>query len=448
MNRGRRRMTMAEALVRFLAAQRTEAGERLVEAVWAIFGHGNVAGLGHALYDAQADLPTLRAHNEQAMGHAAIGFAKASRRRRMMACTTSIGPGATNLVTAAATAHVNRLPLLLLPGDGFASRVPDPVLQQLERPGEPGVSVNDCLRPVSRYFDRIVRPEQLLASLPEALRVLTDPAECGPVTIALPQDVQTEAFDYPEAFFAPVVHRVRRPAPDPRELLEAVRLLQAARRPLIVAGGGALYAEAEAEVSALAGLLGAPVAGTQAGNGALSAAPPAWVGGLGVTGSAAANTLAREADVVLAVGTRLSDFTTASGTLFGPEATLVSVNVAASDAVKRGATPVVGDAQVVLRALCEALEGWRADESWTARVAELRGGWRAAQAVAPLRAGLLSPGVRLLLHGLRDRGGAGRQAGLPRPGGLRPRRGRLIPDAELRARDERGARAEAGGGGL
>ncbi|MCA9556672.1 MAG: 3D-(3,5/4)-trihydroxycyclohexane-1,2-dione acylhydrolase (decyclizing), partial [Myxococcales bacterium] len=259
---------------------------------------------------------------EQAMGHAAVAFAKANRRRRMMACTTSIGPGATNLVTAAATAHVNRLPVLLLPGDVFANRVPDPVLQQLEVPTDPGATVNDCLRPVSRYFDRIQRPEQLLASLPQALRVLTDPAECGPVTLALPQDVQTEALEVPDAFLEPTVRRVRRAHPDPRELQDALRVLRGARRPLLVAGGGVLYSEAEGALAELAHALGAPVAFTQAGNGALAAADPAWVGGLGVTGSAAANALAADADVILAVGTRLSDFTTASRTLF-PQARLL-----------------------------------------------------------------------------------------------------------------------------
>jgi 3D-(3,5/4)-trihydroxycyclohexane-1,2-dione acylhydrolase (decyclizing) len=384
MRGGTTRMTAAQALVRYLAAQRAEDGRPLFAGVWAIFGHGNVAGLGHALHEVQDVLPILRAHNEQAMGHAAVAYAKAQRRRRMMACTTSIGPGATNLVTAAATAHVNRLPVLLLPGDVFASRVPDPVLQQLELPGEPGATVNDCLRPVSRYFDRLHRPEQLLASLPQALRVLTDPAECGPVTLALPQDVQTEAFEYPDAFFAPTTHRLRRPPPDPRELQDALRLLRGARRPLLVAGGGVLYAEAEAELAALAHAGGIPVAFTQAGNGALGADDPAWVGGLGVTGSAAANDLARDADLVLAVGTRLSDFTTASRTLF-PQARLLSVNVAAFDAVKQGGLPVVGDAQVVLEAMIEGLRGWRADPAWSARAAQLRAAWRVtvARVTAP-----------------------------------------------------------------
>src|SRR5580658_3680001 len=241
------RLTAAQAMVRFLSAQRVEIDgrkQRLFEGVFAIFGHGNVAGVGEALYAARDALPTFRAHNEQAMGHAAIAFAKASRRRRMMACTTSIGPGATNMVTAAALAHVNRLPVLLLPGDVFASRRPDPVLQQVEDFGNGTVSANDCFRPVSRYFDRITRPEQILAALPRALSLLTDPAECGPVTLALCQDVQAEAFDYPETFFAARTWHIRRPRPDDTELAEAAATLCSARAPLIIAGGGVHYADA------------------------------------------------------------------------------------------------------------------------------------------------------------------------------------------------------------
>lgn len=374
------RLTMAQALVRFLAAQRVRIdGEttRLVEGVWAIFGHGNVAGLGHALAEVQDDLPTYRAHNEQAMAHAAAAFAKASRRRRLMAATTSIGPGATNLVTAAAAAHVNRVPVLLLPGDVFASRAPDPVLQQVEDFGDPNVTANDCLRPVSRWFDRIVRPEQLLTALPQAMRVLTDPASAGPVTLALPQDVQTEAYDYPAELFAPRVHALRRPRPDRAELSRAAAALRDARRPLIVAGGGVLYSEAEASLRALAARLGAPVATTQAGHGALPWSEPLYVGGLGVTGSEAANALAAEADVVLAVGTRLSDFTTASRSLFSPTAALVSLNVVAFDAVKHRAAPLVADAREGLEGLESAVGGGRVDEAWTARARGLREAWDA-----------------------------------------------------------------------
>src|SRR4051794_25095295 len=309
------RLTMAQALVRYVSVQRTEIDggvQPMFAGVWAIFGHGNVAALGEALWYARDVLPTYRAHNEQAMAHAAIAFAKASRRRRMMACTTSIGPGATNLVTAAAVAHVNRLPVLFLPGDVFASRRPDPVLQQVEDFGDPTVSANDCFRPVSRFWDRITRPEQLLQSLPQAIRVLTDPAECGPVTLCLPQDVQAEGFDWPESFFAPRAWTPRRPPPDAGELAAAARALAAAKAPLLIAGGGVLYSEAEAALADFAERHGIPVAETQAGKGALAWDHPRAVGAIGVTGSGAANELARAADLVLAVGTRLQDFTTGS----------------------------------------------------------------------------------------------------------------------------------------
>src|SRR5688572_15600193 len=300
---------MAEALVRFLANQEVD-GAPLFAGVWAIFGHGNVAGLGPALHAARGKLPTLRAHNEQAMAHAAIAFAKANARRRMMACTTSIGPGASNMVTAAAVAHVNRLPVLLLPGDIFASRRPDPVLQQLEAFGDPTASVNDCFRPVSRYFDRIMRPEQILSSLPAALRVLLDPADCGPVTIALPQDVQTETFDYPAEFFRRRVHRIRRSPPDAAELEAAAKTLRAAKWPFLIAGGGVKYALAEKQLAEFAQTHGLPVAETQAGKGSLAWNHDCNVGAIGVTGTAAANNLATRADVVLAIGTRLGDFAT------------------------------------------------------------------------------------------------------------------------------------------
>ncbi len=313
------RLTMAQALVRFLAAQTSEVdgGEQpLFAGVFAIFGHGNVAGLGEALYEAADRLPTLRAHNEQAMALAAVGFAKASRRRRMMACTSSIGPGATNMVTAAAVAYANRLPVLLLPGDIFAGRRPDPVLQQIEAFDDPTISVNDCFRPVSRWWDRITRPEQILESLPQVMRVLTDPAECGPVTLALPQDVQAEAYDYPEEFFRPRCWRWRRPPPDPAELADAAAALARARAPLIIAGGGVHYALAAECLGEFAERHDIPVAETQAGKGAIAWDHYCAVGSIGVTGSSAANALAAEADVILAVGTRLSDFTTASRSLF------------------------------------------------------------------------------------------------------------------------------------
>jgi len=370
------RITMAEALVRFLTNQELD-GVPLFAGVWAIFGHGNVAGLGPALHAARRRLPTLRAHNEQAMAHAAIAFAKAHARRRMMACTTSIGPGASNMVTAAAVAHVNRLPVLFLPGDVFASRRPDPVLQQLEDFGDPGATVNDCFRPVSRYFDRIVRPEQLLVSLPAALRVLLDPADCGPVTLALPQDVQTEAYDYPAEFFRRRAHRIRRPLPDAEELAVAVQLLKKARKPLLIAGGGVKYALAEARLAAFAEAHGTPVAETQAGKGSLAWDHACNAGAIGVTGSQAANALAARADLVLAVGTRLGDFATGSRALF-PAAKLVQLNIGAFDAAKHGALSLVADADAGLEALGRALGGWRAPAAWTAQAARLSRSWNRA----------------------------------------------------------------------
>ena len=349
------RLTMAQALVRFLAAQSGETDDHehaLFAGVFAIFGHGNVAGLGEALYAARDRLPTLRAHNEQAMALAAVAFAKANRRRRMMACTTSIGPGATNMVTAAAVAYANRLPVVLLPGDVFAGRRPDPVLQQIEAFGDPTISVNDCLRPVSRWWDRITRPEQILESLPQAMRVLTDPAECGPVTLALPQDVQAEACDYPEAFFVPRCWRIRRPPPDPAQLAEAAAALSKARAPLIIAGGGVHYAMACETLADFAEHHGVPVAETQAGKGALAWDHPCNMGAIGVTGGIAANELGAEADLILAIGTRLSDFITASRSLFrNPSGTIVQLNATGFDTAKHGALPLVADARVGLEAL-------------------------------------------------------------------------------------------------
>ena len=327
------RLTMAQALVRYLAALRIgdADGERLFAGVFAIFGHGNVAGMGEALAAVRDPWPTYRAHNEQAMAHAAIAYAKAQFRRRIMAVTTSIGPGATNLLTAAATAHVNRLPVLLLPGDVFASRAPDPVLQQLEDFHQGDLSVNDAFRPLVRYFDRILRPEQILTALPRAIQAMTDPANCGPACLALPQDVQTEAFDCPVEFLAPEPIRFRRPQPDPAEFERALALLRGAQRPLIVAGGGVLYSGAAAALDALARRAGVPVAETQAGKGSLAWDHPQNLGAIGVTGSPAANEIAGEADVVLAAGTRLQDFVTGSHTLF-PRAKIVALNVAAFDA--------------------------------------------------------------------------------------------------------------------
>jgi 3D-(3,5/4)-trihydroxycyclohexane-1,2-dione acylhydrolase (decyclizing) len=373
------RLTMAQALVRYLVAQRirtADGSEPLFHGVFAIFGHGNVAGLGEALAGCRERLPTLRAHNEQAMALAAVAFAKASRRRRMMACTTSVGPGATNLVTAAAVAHANRLPVLLLPGDTFANRRPDPVLQQLEHFGDPTVTANDCLRPVSRYWDRITRPEQLLASLPQALSVLLDAADCGPATLALPQDVQAEAFDYPVAFFEDCIHEIERPRADHGLLQDAVAALRAARRPFIVVGGGVHYAGACEALAGFAEAHGIPVAETQAGKGALAWNHPCNAGALGVTGSSAANELLAHADTVLALGTRLADFTTGSGKLIGDRGQrLISVNVARHDALKRNGLGLRGDVLATLAELDAALAGWSAEAAWRERLRTLVSAW-------------------------------------------------------------------------
>ncbi len=343
------RLTMAQAVATFLTRQMTVIDGKTVPlfgGVFAIFGHGNVAGLGEALYQVRDVLPTYRAHNEQGMAHAAIAFAKASFRRRMMAVTSSIGPGATNMVTAAALAHVNRIPLLLLPGDVFANRAPDPVLQQVESFGDGTVSANDVFRPVSRYFDRITRPEQIITALRRAMQVLTDPAECGPVTLALCQDVQAEAFDYPESFFAEKVWVPRRPAPDAGELQAAVAAIKGAKKPVIIAGGGVLYSEASPTLKAFAERHGIPVMETNAGKSSLPHDHPLNMGSVGVTGSSASNLLAEQADVVLAVGSRLQDFTTGSWALFKAEGvTLIGLNTQVFDAAKHRAQTLVADAQ-------------------------------------------------------------------------------------------------------
>jgi len=362
------RLTAAQALVHYLANQFIDIDgveTPYFAGVWAIFGHGNVAGLGEALQAAGDSLPTFRAHNEQAMAHAAIGFAKAWRRRRAMACTTSIGPGALNLVTAAGVAHVNRLPVLLLPGDVFAGRGPDPVLQQVEDFADATVSANDCLRPVSRYFDRIQRPQQLIQSLPRAVATMLDPATCGPATLAFCQDAQTEAADFPASLFERRVWRIRRPAPDPREVDELAGRLRAAKAPLIIAGGGVIYAGAEAALERLAEGAQIPVAETQAGRGALPWDHPLALGAVGVTGTSAANRAAAEADLVIGVGTRLQDFTTGSRALFAnPAVRLAQINVTPFDAAKHGALAVVGDAGAVLDALAPRLAGYLAPERW------------------------------------------------------------------------------------
>ncbi|GGO47039.1 3D-(3,5/4)-trihydroxycyclohexane-1,2-dione acylhydrolase (decyclizing) [Streptomyces daqingensis] len=377
------RLTVAQALVRFLSAQYTERDgqrHRLVDACWGIFGHGNVAGLGQALVESGqgdgAPLRFLQGRNEQAMVHAAVGYARQRNRLSAHAVTTSIGPGATNLVTGAALATVNRIPVLLLPGDTFATRPADPVLQQLEVPWAGDVSVNDALRPVSRYFDRVHRPEALIPAALQAMRVLADPVETGAVTLALPQDVQAEAYDWPAEFFAERVWRVRRQAPEAAEVAAAAEAVRAARRPLIIAGGGVHHSEAEDALRALADATGIPVASTQAGKGSLRHDHPADVGGVGHTGTAAANELARTADLVIGAGTRYSDFTTASNTLFAePGVRFLNINVAAFDAHKMAGQTLVADARAGLEALAGELLGHRVAAAYEDEYAQAKARW-------------------------------------------------------------------------
>ena len=353
------RLTAAQAMVRYIAAQQNDDGERFIEGCWAIFGHGNVAGLGEALHGAKDNFPTWRGHNEQTMAHAAIAYAKQLGRRKAMAVTSSIGPGAANMVTAAALAHVNRLPVLLIPGDVFADRGPDPVLQQVEDFTDGTVTVNDAFKPVTRYFDRITRPEQLLTALPRAFRTMTDPAECGPVCLSFCQDVQAEAYNYPESFFEPKVWRQRRIRPDKGELAEVADLIRAAKRPVIVAGGGVHYSGATEALAGFAEAHNIPVVETQAGKSALPWDHPLNLGPIGVTGGEAANIVCAEADVVIGIGTRFQDFTTGSWGLFAnPERRLISLNVAAYDAMKHGAAPLNSDALVGLKELGATLAGY------------------------------------------------------------------------------------------
>ena len=363
------RLTAAQAMVKWLSVQMTADGARFIEGVWGIFGHGNVAGLGEALHGIKDTLPTWRGHNEQTMAHAAIAFAKTHKRQRAMAVTSSIGPGATNMVTAAALAHVNRLPVLFIPGDVFANRAPDPVLQQIEDFDDATVSANDCFRPVVRYFDRISRPEHILTALPRALRVMTDPANCGPVCLAFCQDTQAEAYDYPVEFFTPKVWHIRRPEPDQRELAEAVAAIKAAKKPLIVTGGGVIYSGAEATLAAFAAKHNIPMVETQAGKGAVDWEEKLHFGSPGVTGTGCGNKLAAEADLVIGVGTRFQDFTTGSWTVFSaPNRKLLSINIHGYDAAKRGAQSLVSDAKVALEKISAALGAHRfADPDFAAR---------------------------------------------------------------------------------
>jgi 3D-(3,5/4)-trihydroxycyclohexane-1,2-dione acylhydrolase (decyclizing) len=373
------RLTTAQALVRWMLAQHTEIDGRaapMFGGVFAIFGHGNVVALAEALEPVQSSLPTWRGHNEQSMALAAIAYAKAMDRRQIMVATSSIGPGSTNMITAAAAAHANRLPVLLISGDTFQHRLVDPVLQQVEAFGDPTVTVCDAFRPVTRYWDRITHPAQILQSLPQALAMMLDPADCGPAFIALPQDIAAEAFDYPAEFFSDTSHIIRRPGPDPREVDAAVRAIGAARSPLIIAGGGVRYSGAVAALTDFAERRGIPVTETVAGKSTLVSDHPNFAGPIGVTGSTSANLLAADADLVLAVGTRLQDFTTGSWSVFRNEGMkLVAINAARFDASKHRAISVVGDALVTLHAIDADLGDYKAPPEWLTRTGEVRRAW-------------------------------------------------------------------------
>jgi 3D-(3,5/4)-trihydroxycyclohexane-1,2-dione acylhydrolase (decyclizing) len=377
------RLTAAQAIVRFLVAQRTVLDGRevpLFPGVFAIFGHGNVTGLGNALHEVRASLPVFRGQNEQGMALAAVAFAKATRRRQIMVASSSVGPGATNMVTAAGAAMANRLPVLFLCGDTFQSRIPDPVLQQVEHPGVPSTTVNDAFRAVTRFWDRIVTPEQVASSLPLAVETMLDPADCGPAFVGLPQDVQTAAYDYPTRLFEPRVHELRRQRPDQDELAAAAAALRAAERPVLIAGGGVHYSLAESELRAFVERHGIPVVETMAGKTCLTADHPALVGPVGVTGCDQANRLVAEAEVVLAVGTRLQDFTTGSWTVFGEGTQIVALNVARFDATKHLSLALVGDARECLAELGAALGDWTVDKAWAARARDEANAFRAVVA--------------------------------------------------------------------
>jgi 3D-(3,5/4)-trihydroxycyclohexane-1,2-dione acylhydrolase (decyclizing) len=376
------RLTMAQALVKHLQVQFTVIDSvevPLFGGAWAIFGHGNVAGIGEALAQVKNEFTTFRAHNEQGMALAACAYAKQHRRQRIMACTSSIGPGATNMITAAGLAMANRLPVLFLPGDVFATRTPDPVLQQVEHFNDPTMSVNDCFRPVSRYFDRINRPEQLITSLPAAINTMLDPITCGPATLALPQDVQTMAFDFPTSFFAKKVHKLRRNRTDVDQLAAAVDAIKKAKKPLILLGGGVHYSLAVEEAKAFIEQYQIPACETQAGKGALAWDHKFNLGSVGVTGSSAANAAAQEADLIIAIGTRLQDFTSASRTLFAnPDHTLLSLNVTPFDAEKHRSLPLVGDAKVTLQELMTEVGYHLTPSSWVDHVHALNQTWLSA----------------------------------------------------------------------
>lgn len=376
------RLTVAQALVKYLQVQHSERDgkiRRLIPAMFGIFGHGNVAGLGQALFEYGQELPHYQPRNEQAMVHTAAGFAKANQRLATLACTASIGPGSTNMITGAATATVNRLPVLLLASDYYATRYQGPVLQELEHPVSADVSVNDCFRPVSRFFDRISRPEQLLVALPEAMRVLTDPSETGAVTLSLPQDIQAHAYDYPVRFFEPRIWRVDRRSPDPQRIKEAIALLNQSSQPVIIAGGGVHYSEAWAEIQEFSERFGVPVGETFGGKGAIREKSELSLGGQGVTGTALSGSIVAQADLVISVGTRLTDFTTGSQSAFAnPDVRFISINVCAHDAYKQGALPIVADAREGLRALIESAElaGIKPNAGYREHILEAKREWQ------------------------------------------------------------------------
>lgn len=388
------KLTAAQALIRFMIAQKVKINDEikpLFPGVWAIFGHGNVAGIGEALFQHQEVLPTYRGQNEQSMAHAAIAYSKTLNRQQIMACTSSAGPGSTNIVTAAALAHINRIPLLLLPGDTFATRIPDPVLQQLEDNTDQTITTNDCFKPVSRFFDRIMRPEQLLTSLPQAIRVLTDPVDTGTVTIAFPQDVQTMSWNYPERFFEEKIHFLRRQHADENQLKSAVQMIIKAKKPVIIAGGGIHYSLATKELEDFSNNLLIPIGETQAGKGAIPWENPMNVGSVGVTGGSACNELLKEADLIIAIGTRLGDFITGSRTLFNSEATLLSINVCAYDSIKHRALSLVGDAKLTLNTLMKYCTAIKTSNDWQQRVSILRNEWLIAVDEASRDKGTLLP---------------------------------------------------------
>lgn len=374
-------LTMSQALVKYLQLQFSERDgqqQRLIEAIFGIYGHGNVAGLGQALYEYGQDLPFYQPRNEQSMVHTAVGFAKATRRKSTFACTSSIGPGATNMVSGAALATINRLPVLLLPSDYYATRHQGVVLQQLQHPVSADVSVNDCLRPVSRFFDRISRPEQLLTALPEAMRVLTDPTDTGAVTLSLPQDVQAHAYDYPAHFFEPRVWKIERRQPDADRIQEAVTLLKNAQRPMIIAGGGIHYSEANQELETFSEKFGIPVGETFAGKSAVGNGSALLLGGHGVTGAPPSGIIAKQADLVICIGTRMTDFATGSMAAFQhPDVEFIQINLCGHDAYKMGALPIIADAREALRALTQAAEGAgvQPNASYLQEISEVQQTW-------------------------------------------------------------------------